>query len=417
MFPRARIHVLIPIYIVAFRRFRWPALVYIGLWFGIQVATALFLSSSAGGVAVAAHIAGFRPAWRYCWCCGPRPSAPTSKMMMSRASSLLVPVVALALWLAIGSVPAHADEPAPIDDLVTFFDEVVFGPAWSHKQAPPIIVKVEDKTTIELYGADAGRAEAFTRQHVALLQRLTGLKISLRMGGARGGDGSGERPRGVLKVNLVPRAEMPDLLVQSWIGQRLAEQMLAGLCFFATLGRETVRGGMVGIEAGLSETTMRHCLVEEITQTFGVFSDSQAIMPSIYNDPGPHLTAPTINDMLILRALYEPELLPGMPRKIALPIARIALQRLRSAALRTASRLSINRLGKVVLGHPTREVGQAIFSLGIEHDVIKIEIGCVIDIADWFVSNRMQLVRIKAVALKHSSQPPSPSRISAPRRS
>jgi hypothetical protein len=138
----------------------------------------------------------------------------------------------------------------------------------------------------------------------------------------------------VLKVNLVPRAEMPDLLVQSWIGQRLAEQMLAGLCFFATLGRETVRGGIVSIEAGLSETTMRHCLVEEITQTFGVFSDSQAIMPSICNDPGPHLTAPTINDMLILRALYEPELLPGMPRKIALPIARIALQRLRSAARR-----------------------------------------------------------------------------------
>ena len=59
LFPKGRIHVLVPVYIVYFKRYRWPAAVFIGFWILIQVVIALLVSPVAGGVAVLAHIVGF----------------------------------------------------------------------------------------------------------------------------------------------------------------------------------------------------------------------------------------------------------------------------------------------------------------------------------------------------------------------
>lgn len=59
LFPKARLVVLVPVYIVVFKRYRWPSIWFIAIWFTLQVAVSLFVSSTAGNVAFLAHIAGF----------------------------------------------------------------------------------------------------------------------------------------------------------------------------------------------------------------------------------------------------------------------------------------------------------------------------------------------------------------------
>lgn len=59
LFPKARLVVLVPIYIVVFKRYRWPSMVFIGIWFSLQLGVALLFSSTAGNVAFLAHIGGF----------------------------------------------------------------------------------------------------------------------------------------------------------------------------------------------------------------------------------------------------------------------------------------------------------------------------------------------------------------------
>ena len=58
---------------------------------------------------------------------------------------------------------------------------------------------------------------------------------------------------------------------------------------------------------------MRDCLAEEITQALGPANDLYRLPDSIWNDDNFHGMA-TPFDMLILRALYQPELQSGMTR-------------------------------------------------------------------------------------------------------
>lgn len=58
-FPRARVYVLIPIFLWIYRIFRIPAIIVLGIWFLIQLLSGVTLSASGGGVAWFAHIGGF----------------------------------------------------------------------------------------------------------------------------------------------------------------------------------------------------------------------------------------------------------------------------------------------------------------------------------------------------------------------
>jgi membrane associated rhomboid family serine protease len=58
-FPKARVHVLIPLFIWIWRIFRIPAVVVLGFWFLIQIWNGFMLIGTGGGVAWFAHIGGF----------------------------------------------------------------------------------------------------------------------------------------------------------------------------------------------------------------------------------------------------------------------------------------------------------------------------------------------------------------------
>ena len=71
----------------------------------------------------------------------------------------------------------------------------------------------------------------------------------------------------------------------------------------------------------------RACLHEEITQALGLTNDSATARPSIFNDDQ-EFALLTRHDELLLRALYDPALQPGMTADEAMPIARDVLTRL-----------------------------------------------------------------------------------------
>ncbi len=58
LFPMARVHVIIPIFIII-QRVKIPALLVLGVWFLMQLFSSLTTSSEGGGVAFGAHIGGF----------------------------------------------------------------------------------------------------------------------------------------------------------------------------------------------------------------------------------------------------------------------------------------------------------------------------------------------------------------------
>jgi len=66
---------------------------------------------------------------------------------------------------------------------------------------------------------------------------------------------------------------------------------------------------------------MRSCLLEEMTQVLGLPADSDLIRPSIFSsrDWAEELS---INDKILVRALYDDRIEPGMTRAEAQPVIR-----------------------------------------------------------------------------------------------
>ncbi len=58
-FPRARVSVLVPLFIWIWRVFQVPAAVVLGFWFVMQLISGAFSSAASGGVAWLAHVGGF----------------------------------------------------------------------------------------------------------------------------------------------------------------------------------------------------------------------------------------------------------------------------------------------------------------------------------------------------------------------
>ena len=68
------------------------------------------------------------------------------------------------------------------------------------------------------------------------------------------------------------------------------------------------------------ESYHRACVVEELAQILGLPNDSNLVSPSIFNDSSREFEL-TDHDIWLLRALYQKDIAPGMPRNDALRIA------------------------------------------------------------------------------------------------
>jgi len=224
---------------------------------------------------------------------------------MSRTLALCL---TLAL-LAAAPLQAAAGEHR-LQRLASAFEEIVFG---RHGPWPrDIVLRIEGPVVIQPSGPLSEANRQVLARHAGELSALTGYPI-------RVGDGqdtrAGERP---FWLYLAHARDMPPLLNRSWIPYSLRLSMPRALCSFVTRGDHRIKEAVILINQGLSEETIAHCLIEETTQALGAIDDTLLLEPSAFNDLGSLVDRLQPDDRVVLRALFAPEMAPGLSQEMVL---------------------------------------------------------------------------------------------------
>ncbi|NQV99203.1 MAG: DUF2927 domain-containing protein [Rhodospirillales bacterium] len=242
-----------------------------------------------------------------------------------------------ALWLILaalaGGAAGAADRP-PSQDLTTFFADVVFGAEFDevaedekiiHKWTGPVRVSVSAMSgqlikrpdgSHELKMAnerpDAGAVEMIIK-HLNTLVKYSGVKSedSKKVG----------KPANFFIKFVPPLAMHAPFLEPDTDPNRLKTLARDGVCyliFFAPTG--AIDRATLVINSELPSARMDACLLEEMTQAFGLKNDSDIVQPSIFNQQS---TSRTLyrTDIILLATLYDEKLKAGMHIKQALPVA------------------------------------------------------------------------------------------------
>lgn len=94
----------------------------------------------------------------------------------------------------------------------------------------------------------------------------------------------------------------------------------------------------VAVSDNFPEPQVLDTLLEEISQGFGPINDTEIVHPSVWSDNRPTFDRLPLNDQIVLRALYDPALTPGMPKDQAMRLVRDIIPRLVEAARQQGER-------------------------------------------------------------------------------
>ena len=114
-----------------------------------------------------------------------------------------------------------------------------------------------------------------------------------------------------MHISFHPRAELEKKLKKGINCQGTLKG--SGKTFAITYGKAL-------IPSDRPDKTM-HCIVEETVQLFGLTNDSTIIKNSIFHEESDR-TSLSISDQILLKALYDPRMRPGMTMKEAQPALR-----------------------------------------------------------------------------------------------
>lgn len=185
----------------------------------------------------------------------------------------------------------------------------------------PRLLRFEGPVRVSLQGPGAGAYADFLDGFLAQLRAATGIDI------ARGPEPA------QIHLHLVDGARYkstsPSTACNIVFAQVGWEQYLAEREVFsadALVETETRREhATVFIPQTTLPSEVRGCLIEEVVQSLGPSNDLWGLAYSIFNDDEAH-SWPTALDLLMLRVLYRPELVPGQDRAATEAGARAALR-------------------------------------------------------------------------------------------
>lgn len=216
---------------------------------------------------------------------------------------------------------ASSDEIASGDILITKFEESVFNSEFEYK--PNKIYRWEGQVNIFLSGGTATIYHSYIDDLAAHLTRITARNVNHVK------NLSAIEPN--IIVFLAPHREMADRLSFNPHAQQvIKDQRLTGYGIAGGDGIE-LRALFAAVRDDASELRVRKTLLEEITQGFGPINDSEIVQPSIWSDTGPIVDRLPLNDQIILRALYDPAIRPGMPKDEAMAVIRDLIPKLVAA--------------------------------------------------------------------------------------
>ncbi len=239
------------------------------------------------------------------------------------------------------------NHPPPLDHvaapaaLAAKFEETVFGRDFRadvtrvYKWKGPYLIRIHNPFP-RFLRMNLGR-------HAEILEEITGLEFTVT-----------PRPTDAnVELYFIPDGVFPSIAQKfkptanknrKWLG--------AVSCFMITDGnpsgrsniisRYTITRGVIGISATLPRKETESCLLEELYQGLGPGKNSNALPPSI-SSIWDTQTELSLNDKIILRALYDARITPGMPRAEAMAIAREVIAGLVAA---------VKQKGEAALIHP-----------------------------------------------------------------
>ncbi|MFQ5764140.1 MAG: DUF2927 domain-containing protein [Rhodospirillales bacterium] len=245
-------------------------------------------------------------------------------------------ILALVVALVLVRVPARAaeDQPPSVDDLVQYFDTIVFKSEFKGVAASKVVKKwtqplrvairaFEEETTVRKGGREVVTLQQvkvkkphlrFIKKHLTTLVRATGLKTE-------DAKKIGEAPN--FLINFVPRRQMGNPNLADAEPKLLARLAAEGGCYFLIWSDGTsgeISQAVVVVNAERLLIRINHCLLEEMTQSLGLPNDTNIIASSIFSDQS-RRTDLTATDIIVLKTLYDPRMKVGLPRAEALPVA------------------------------------------------------------------------------------------------
>jgi hypothetical protein len=250
---------------------------------------------------------------------------------MIRRATLAAVVLLLLTSLA---RPAIALSPVPdTDEMVGLFEEIVFqteyGPLPDGKLMKwdgPIIANASGKAPND---AIAEKIRRLTDHQLRQIAMITGLpvqypateKVNFLVFFSENpiADALGARYE-LLKQHFFPAGNVDEAI------RRHADPKRPSLCFGFTAAKLTgqVTGAAIFIPSNKGLDVLRRCIAEEVTQVLGLWNDTPRATLSLFNDTTPRdeFIALTYPDMLLLRALYDQRIKPGMQKTEAMPLVR-----------------------------------------------------------------------------------------------
>lgn len=241
--------------------------------------------------------------------------------------------------MVLGSVgivdPAKAND-ASLDNLVKHFESVVFGSEYEgvaaatqiQKWVGPVRIGVNAMTG-QVKPKEGGGRElklervrpsdeqiALVRKHLTTLVKMTGVENEAA-------DKKADKPANLI-IRFLPRLAMAQPFVAKEIDPKLISKLgRAGVCYFVTssIRSGAMFRGLIVVNNELPLDLMDACLLEELTQAFGMPNDSDIVTPSIFNQKG-QLRTHTKTDVAMIKTLYDRRIPAGTPRKDAMRLAR-----------------------------------------------------------------------------------------------
>lgn len=200
-----------------------------------------------------------------------------------------------------------------VKNITAGFKQLVFDRN-DRSSAKGFFVKWDMPITVRFTGEWPNLKRSIAEQDLKLVDHLTGIKISI----VQNGD---SLPNIYTYSNLFFQFQKE--IITDWGSENFYKKTSCTAFHVSTLKRNIYFSKIVVTEADRATDRSKSCIIHELFHAFGMAGHNLAYSPSrmrpIRNKRKSRLT---INDKIILRALYDPRLHPGMKQHEAMIKAR-----------------------------------------------------------------------------------------------
>jgi len=239
---------------------------------------------------------------------------------------------AVLLFLALIAPADAADgkKEVTVDQLVDYFETIVFGSEHGPRYAATEIAKWTNPVTFTFQGDVSTQHRDFVRIHLQTLSNLTRLRFD---------EVDADKPNIGITLFFAPRNEMSKIPVPHEHRGAVEEAAQSANCFFFSWKKPPSRiiKTIVVADIGKDPAILNSCLLEELAQCLGLPNDSDTLRPSVFSDSD-RLYELAPQDRILLYTLYDPRMTPGLRKADALKVARKIITELARPAEPSTSR-------------------------------------------------------------------------------